>query len=902
MRRDHLLLAAFVLSGAAGLGYEILWTRLLALALGSESLGMLGVLSGFFGGLALGSWLFHDRVLASRDPARLFARLELVAAVFALASPHLLYALGRRLPPLLGPAAGDNDTFVGLALSLVTATLALLPGTVCMGATLAALVEARRRALPGDDEGRGLGRLYAANTLGATLGVAVTVYLLLPRLGMGTGSAVLSGLGLAAAGLAAVWARGRGLAAPGRASKPAKRGKRARREGQEPSWNLAIVTVTGFAGLGLEVAGVQILAQNMEDTVYTFANTLAVYLVGTAAGAWIFSALAPRLAARGRDTVTAGLLLLQVVTVALAAFVLRGSPALLEILAPSGPSYAGDVAAEAAVAAAVFLPPTLVMGALFSHVMGQVAPRGVGRAYALNTFGSMLAPFVFGLWAIRALGYAAALRLAVLAYLVLLLAFLWSRPRRAAAAPRLAAAALAVAAYLAVPGPMLLVPIAAGWTPLVQDPGLYGLVVVSEEATSTLPGNRLHRRLQVNRHFRMGGSVSFGEQRLGHLPLLFAPTAKRALFLGVGTGATLSAVRHFPLEHVDAVELVPEVLAALPYFEHVNEGVFRDPRVRFHAADARRFVAAGGERYDVIVGDLFHPARDGAGSLYAREHFRGVAARLAPGGSYAQWIPLYQFDVTNLKTVVRTFLDVFPEAHSFVGIYNAMTPALALVGRANRGDGSWPVELGHLRAQLSRPVYGPLLMADPRDVMASYMLDRGALAAVAGEGPLNTDLDPRVLFDAPRSAYENRDDLNWGSLQALLPYRTLYPEELLEADAGFRAATRRFSTALTFYLEGEVLRVSSPSSGRFPAAALDRYLAAYETAPELYPAASLLYGVAAFDHGSTEEIFRRMLERAPDDPRTRLEYLRYLEALGDARRVQEAQELFSRQNPLDREN
>ena len=46
--RDRWLLGAFVLSGAAGLGYEILWTRLLGLALGSETLGVLGVLAGFF--------------------------------------------------------------------------------------------------------------------------------------------------------------------------------------------------------------------------------------------------------------------------------------------------------------------------------------------------------------------------------------------------------------------------------------------------------------------------------------------------------------------------------------------------------------------------------------------------------------------------------------------------------------------------------------------------------------------------------------------------------------------------------------------------------------------------------------------------------------------------------------
>ncbi|MCK5799874.1 MAG: hypothetical protein KAI47_21940, partial [Deltaproteobacteria bacterium] len=55
-RGDGLLLLAFLLSGAAGLGYEILWTRLLGIALGSEILAIFGVLAGFFLGLAIGAF------------------------------------------------------------------------------------------------------------------------------------------------------------------------------------------------------------------------------------------------------------------------------------------------------------------------------------------------------------------------------------------------------------------------------------------------------------------------------------------------------------------------------------------------------------------------------------------------------------------------------------------------------------------------------------------------------------------------------------------------------------------------------------------------------------------------------------------------------------------------------
>jgi spermidine synthase len=881
VKRDRWLLLAFFLSGAAALGYEILWTRLLSLALGNETLGILGTLAGFFGGLALGSFALHETAKRSRHPARLFAALETLAAGYALASPNLLHALARRLPPLLGPAAGDNDTPLALVLSLATALLVLLPATVAMGATLAALVEARRRVAVDETEGRGLGRLYGANTFGATLGVLATVHLLLPRLGLQTGAAVLALVGLAAAALALLWSRGDHPAAEPESIAPEGEGER-----RSPRLLHLLLFGTGLAGVGLEVVGVQILAQPLEDTIYTFADILAVYLLGTAAGAWIYGRLAERLARRPTRTVTALLLLAHLVSVFFAAFCLRASPWLLERLAPDDSGFIPRFTAELGLAALVLLVPTLLMGALASHLLAQVAARGVGRAYGFNTLGATLSPFLFGLAAIPALGYAGALYLAAWTYLAIFgVAVLAGSETQRRPTWIWAAPALAVMLTLAGPRSLALVKIQPGWTEVASRETVMGLVRVTEKPET---GDRL---LQVNKHFRMGGGAAFGERRMGHIPLLLAPQARSALFLGVATGGTLGAVRDFPLARVDAVEIVPAMLDMLPLFNRINQGVLDDPRVRFHAADARRFVAASPDRYDVIVADLFHPARDGAGSLYSREHFAAVREHLSPGGLFAQWIPLYQFDAHNLKTVVRTFLAVFPEVHSFLGIYNAETPALVLVGRVPRhpGDGL-AIDLGRLQAALRRPVYRDLLMQDPRDLLAAYLLDRPALARFAGEGPLNTDLNPRVLFDAPRSAYENRPELRYQSLSALLPFHTDYPAGLVTGrDSGqvanFRSAVASYEKALGHYLRGEVLRAAAGAT-ELPVAAREQYLLAYEADPEFVPAGQILLTLAGADPGSAEPIFRRMLARTPARPRLYLSYLDHLNRIGDQWRAQ----------------
>jgi spermidine synthase len=718
----------------------------------------------------------------------------------------------------------------------------------------------------------------------------------LPRLGLALGSLALAGLGLLAAGLALLWARDRELTprAEPEESRPRKKQARKAKEadsGLSQTQVYAILAFTGLAGVGLEVVGLQVMTQLLQNTVYTFANLLAVYLVGTALGAWLYArqvARRPRSPKRSPTRTTMGLLWAHVLAVALAAVVLRSGPDLLASLLPETATQGRHFFAEMAFAASVFLVPTVLMGALFSHLMSFVAARGVGRAYALNTLGATLAPLVFGLGAMRATSYATALKLVGALYLAIFLAVALRSGRRDG---RLVlATAVGLVVCLLSPTSLRLVPVEEGWKEIATQEGLMGLVMVTELEGSEAPGRNLFRRLQVNEHFRMGGSVSFGEQRMGHIPLLFVPAAREVLFLGIGTGATLSAVRHFPaVEGVDAVELVPSVLDFLPLFEHVNEKIVDDPRVRFHTADARRFVAAARQDYDLVVGDLFHPGRDGAGSLFSREHFQGVREHLADGGVYAQWLPLYQFDIPNLKTVVRTFLDVFPEVHSFLGLYNARTPAVVLMGRAETGE-PW-IGRAELEERLRGAAYPRLQMDDPREVMASYMLDRDALLAFAGEGPRNTDLNPRVLFDAPRhTAYEaDLHEINWQSFEALLAHRTVYPPSFLSDDGGLRGEVERFSRALTLHLRGEIGRARG--QGRVTPEILDLHLAAYDAAPDLEVVSGYLLNFARNNPGASEHILEAMLQSTPGNRDILGEYIgflhwqrnpRFLEVLRDA--------------------
>ena len=854
-----------MLSGAGALGFELLWVRLLGLAFGAETLGVLAVLAGFFGGLAIGAAAFHRPVCHAPAPIWVYAACEVVIAVYGLASPWLLLRLSDAVPPAIGPLIGDNQSPTALAVNLLIAAAILLPATVAIGVTTVALVEAWRRVLPPAEAHRSVGRLYAANTFGATAGVALATYWLFPLSGAAGTAPILAGLCLGAAALAIWWRRTVPVSRP---EISPKAGEDAEPAAAERRGLYVLLLLTGLGGIGLETVGTMVLSQIFENTVYTFANILAVFLVGTAAGAWLYTRWGGRLARGHYTSATGWLLLALALSVVLSAIPLGLSAALLGALAPAGSGYHRSVGAEVAVAAAVFVLPTVLMGAVFSHLTGRFARGGVGRAYALNTLGSSVAPFLFGLLLVPRAGYAGAFLGLTLLYAGVFAGFcLWrAQPRRFLVTGLVA---LGVASAV-VPSSLVLVRPPAGYRVVAQAQGLYGTVMISERPFSTGRQETTLRLLQVNQNFLMGGALGFQEKRMGHLALLLAPRPREVLFLGVGTGITAgTALVHDGVERVVAVELVPEVRDFVHWFAAANHGLRDDPRVALQTSDARRFLRASRDRYDVIVADLFHPWQNGAGFLYTREHFLAAREHLRPGGLFVQWLPLYQLTERDLQTMVRTFLDVFPRAHSVLGTYGSEAALALIAWRPAEGAPAGGVDAERAARLLARWPGPREVIAGVPDLLASYMLDADALRRYAGPGPINTDLNQRILFDSPSSLGSASGAILYRSLETIVPYRRPFPDDFLrpahpEAAARWREAAEPFSRAVTHFLGGDIARRKSAGS-ELPQAAVEAYLRAYRADPTFQPAGRMLVELAGRHPDAAGEILRRMAEANPQD-------------------------------------
>lgn len=744
-RASLLLMGA---SGFAGLGYQIAWTQQCASWLGHEAAAVLAVVAAFFGGLALGASTLGPRIERSTRPARWYAGCELVIALWSLVLIFAMAPFGawvvRLTDAQAAPAWHWTVAFCGTF-------VLLLPATAAMGATLPAMarITAQRQR-----EGRSIAALYAANTFGAVLGVLAAAFWLVPRFGL----ARTAGLCVVLNGACGVIAL---LAFPAR-TPPAPAAITPEVAGARRL--LVRLALTGFLGIGYEVLVVRVLGQVTEDTVYTFALLLAVYLVGTAAGAAGYQ----RWLLEHRDGEALGDRLLG----ALAAACLAGAgslwaaePVKALALRALGASAPAAMAAEASLAALAFGPPTIVMGALFSHLgrCAGAAGVGFGRALGVNTVGAAAAPAVFGVVVFPALGARFALLLIAFGYLALTGRRAWSR-----AFVRVPAAATLALALLAPPLAFIDVP--EGGRVVSYHEGVMAAVSVVEDADGVA-------RLRIDNRQQEGSTAGLRvDSRQAWLPLLLHPGPRRALFLGLGTGVTASSAAEDPTLAVEAVELLPEVIAASAFFrERFGEDA---ARLRVTAADARRFVRASDQRYDVIVSDNFHPGRSGSGALYTVEHFAAVRGRLAPGGLFCQWLPLHQLDLGTLRSIVQSFLAVHPQGWAMIASHSLDTPVIGLVARRDAGL----FDAGAVRerlARLARPgrVTG-LGLEDELAVLGSVVAGATALRRFAADAPSNTDDHPVVAYGAPRITYAP-DSRPRDRLIALLGTMSIAPGELV---------------------------------------------------------------------------------------------------------------------------
>ena len=738
--RSMLLYLLLFFSGAAALIYQVLWIRQLSLVVGVEVYSIAIAVSAFFAGLAAGGALLGRIADRWNRPLLGYALLE-----FGVALAGILATLA------LGHAAGPFVIMQDHAGFLAWAIPFLLVGVPAffMGGTLPVAVRSQTRAFT--DLAKAGGWIYAANTAGGISGALLVPFVLVPHLGVIGTSVAAAILNIFAACLALILRH----TAEGDLSTMKREVVPIGGRATQSRTALILYGVAGGIALGYEVVWSQAMAQFLSTRVFAFSIVLATYLGGLVIGA----ALCARFGHAFRDTwgvfgflITAAGVVAVLEIAVLSLWQLRiqfvaGNFA----FALTGNELARMCAQFLVAALGIVLLPTILLGAAFPAALKLAASaahsgRDVGAVLALNTVGGIVGTLLTGFFLIPVLGLVRTLGLLAIAAAMVgaLAAVLGSATTRKMQWLVLGLGTLAVVVSVLTPPDRLerlLLTTRGGGALLFYEESRGATVAVAEH----ISGDNAFRRLYIQGVSNSGDAMpSLRYMRLqALLPLLIHRGEPRsALVIGFGTGITTGALLRYPhLEKRVCAELLPAVVGAGDLFPE-NYNAAHDSTVQIRMRDGRQELLRSEEKYDLITLEPPPPSAEGVVNLYSRDFYQLAKKRLDQNGMLAQWLPISTQNDEDTRSLVRSFLDVFP----YATLWTTELHEMLLIG----SDAPIELDAREIATRFADPQISATLsavgVASPAALLATYVTDRQGLERYVSNALPVTDNDPRIEY------------------------------------------------------------------------------------------------------------------------------------------------------------
>ncbi len=810
-------MALFTLSGTAGLLHEVAWARVLAQDLGASPPALAAVLASFLGGLALGG--SAGARLAGRvgRPLRVYAGIELGLAAFGLLAP----VIASGLPAILeaaGPGFSDGAPLLLLRSGL--AALVLVPSALLMGATLPFVVrEAIGRGAPG---GTAVAFLYGANTVGGAAGACLGSFALLPLAGSRLTFVAAALLNLIAGTGAALLLQAR---APRVDPRPAGIGEPA--AGSAVSWRVfagpdLAAFVGGLLFGALQIGWIRVAGLSFGSSVYALGATLTACILGLGAGPLLVGRCLAT-GGRGRRVAAIGALV-----AGFASLLLLPLLGALPLLAARLAGSLGDrpllmVGAEFGVLVLMMLLPATAQGTVLPALIAAARDRGApahecaGRLYAASTWGAVAGSLFAAHAGLPHLGtrgtlVGASLGAALLGATLLMpdrgrgVPAAAARPGRRPVQAGLAIGCAAAAASLAAMLP--------GWDRSVLSGGgfLYGAVYRGASMPRADLAGLMRRRgeilfyrdagdglvtvrrnpagvlsLQINGKTEASSGGDMPTQVLAaEIPLLLHQAPRNVLVIGLASGVTAGAALSHPIDELEVIEISPAVAEAAALFDGVNNHALADPRLRLRLDDARGRLLVRPGRFDVIVSQPSNPWVAGVANLFTVEFYRLLRQRLSPGGVACQWLQAYRLAPDDFRSIVRTFLEAFPDATLWEE--SAGGGDYFLIG----GDGPLRADPRRLAAAAATQAWEPLRrvgLEAPADVLARFVAGPASLRTLAASAPPHTDDRLFLETRAPLALFRETLREQVAMLRPIVePVTSILPPGALQNDPGLATA------------------------------------------------------------------------------------------------------------------
>lgn len=661
----YLFASLFLISGAAGLIYEIVWERLLELYFGVTMVSVTLIVSAYMAGLGVGSLIGGRIARDLKNTLFFYGLLEIGIALFGLISPNLIVWVGQA-------TAGAPYVLV----FLISFAILLIPTTL-MGMTLPLLTQSFVDRV--EVSGRIIGLLYGINTLGAALGTVLAGYVLIGFYGF-DGTVYIAVLMNALVGLLA-FILSRWQFAPAAGAEVAQTAGPVNTVWGYKTILLASFLV-GFIGLGFEMLWIRILLIVNKNTAYAFPSILFVFLLGLALGGYLFG--------RKADSSSNPVALfckieLSGAVVAVFTFLLfwislQYQPPWIENFIDTQKPTFPFVETENQFSFSrramlanlwIYFLPILILVLPASLVLGGGLPvldrlsiqnpllsgRRVGDIHLANILGSVAGSLAISFLLLPAFGSEWTMKLLVLSTFVFPTLYFLSRNRAPSIgkndSPLISLGLIALIGFF-------LVPPRGEFYDRLYSYGTGQEAVISESGDSVLVLTYETQNPHPAGWFWIGGEINslFPAQGLYEERSLLCAGAsrpKRILIIGFGGGFSTLFYKSIPdVEEIVVVELLSDIAPFLSRNMDSARVTLDDPRVTYLVDDGRRYLnASPKEKFDLISIDPLRVHTAGHNNLYSEEALNIYRNHLNPNGVLCAWMD-------EFHVIPHTVAQVFP--------------------------------------------------------------------------------------------------------------------------------------------------------------------------------------------------------------------------------------------------
>ena len=646
-----IIYCAILLSGFASLGYELCWIRKGALLIGATPQALSSIVAVFFGGMAVGAYLFGLLSKRTKNPLLWYGIIECTVGVMAASTP-ILFAIAGESSALVNQLSGTSQSLQLIARSALVAAL-IFPSCVLIGGTLPLLYQffVNNR---GADVRFAAGKLYAVNTAGAFFGCMLCGIWFIPLWGINASirfNALLSFI----AGAAVIMLSKTLPSSPADNSPPIQECSTSTADQTKSGKTIFLMYIlffwAGFTALGYEILWVRFLSLIINNNVYTCIFSLGAILLGITIGGWLVCLI------KDQSRLDVQLFAAANIFICFAVLYIVLQP----VSAWDNIRESRSVPMQALLCLVIILIPSIASGASFPLAYRMVAAHAInsGRDFgyltAVNTLGGIVGSLLVGFYLLPGIGMFSTL--ATLTFISLAIGvgtlFIFAEEIQLMRKGFIVCGTLVLwigitfSSNTRLPADFL-----SGTNKMIEfAEGVSAFIAVTVRGEDvTLEIDRMWQGINNKGHQIMAA----------HIPMILHQDPKQIMVIGMGTGQTASRFLMYNIDRLDCVEIEKSLPGVLR--RNFNATWLDDPRTHIVTDDGRNFTAHTSKTYDVVsieVGQSFRPQ---IASFYTIDFYRDVKNRLKNNGLACQFVPVGFFTEEEFRSVVRSFLEVFPQS------------------------------------------------------------------------------------------------------------------------------------------------------------------------------------------------------------------------------------------------